>query len=29
MYDKHKLLANGERWETEIAERLSVNAPYR
>ncbi|MBC8445437.1 MAG: NADH-quinone oxidoreductase subunit NuoI [Rhodospirillaceae bacterium] len=29
MYDKQKLLANGERWETEIAERLSADAPYR
>ena len=29
MYDKAKLLANGERWETEIAERLSADAPYR
>ena len=29
MYDKHKLLANGARWETEIAERLSADAPYR
>jgi NADH-quinone oxidoreductase subunit I len=29
LYDKAKLLANGERWETEIAERLAVDAPYR
>ena len=29
LYDKERLLANGERWETEIAERLSANAPYR
>mgnify|MGYP002629217854 FL=1 len=29
MYDKNKLLANGERWEIEIAERLSMDAPYR
>ena len=29
MYDKQKLLANGARWETEIAERLSIDAPYR
>ena len=29
MYDKQKLLDNGERWETEIAERLSADAPYR
>ena len=29
LYDKEKLLANGERWETEIAERLTRDAPYR
>ena len=29
LYDKEKLLANGDRWETEIAERLRMNAPYR
>ena len=29
MYDKEKLLANGDRWENEIAERLAVEAPYR
>lgn len=29
MYDKAKLLANGERWETEISERLRQDAPYR
>jgi NADH-quinone oxidoreductase subunit I len=29
MYDKAKLLANGDRWETEIAERLRADAPYR
>ena len=29
MYDKNKLLANGERWETELAERLRQDAPYR
>ncbi len=28
-YTKEKLLANGERWETEIAERLAADAPYR
>ncbi len=28
-YTKDKLLANGERWETEIAERLAADAPYR
>ena len=29
MYDKTKLLANGDRWETEIAERLRLDSPYR
>jgi NADH-quinone oxidoreductase subunit I len=29
LYDKQKLLDNGERWETELAERLSADAPYR
>ena len=29
MYDKEKLLANGDRWEIEIGERLRINAPYR
>ena len=29
MYDKSKLLANGDRWETELAARLNANAPYR
>ena len=29
IYDKTRLLANGERWETEIAERLAADAPYR
>ena len=29
MYNKDKLLANGERWEAEIAARLSAEAPYR
>ena len=29
LYDKEKLLTNGDRWETEIAERLRVNMPYR
>ena len=29
MYDKEKLLANGDRWETEIAECLAQAAPYR
>ena len=29
LYDKQKLLANGDRWETEIAERLKLDSPYR
>ncbi|WP_135078026.1 NADH-quinone oxidoreductase subunit NuoI [Terasakiella sp. SH-1] len=29
MYDKEKLLANGERWETELAARIRLDAPYR
>ena len=28
-YDKEKLLANGERWEAEIARNLEMDAPYR
>ena len=28
-YDKHKLLANGDRWEREIAHSIRVDAPYR
>ena len=29
MYNKDKLLANGDRWEKEIAENLKKEAPYR
>ena len=29
LYDKDKLLANGDRWDTELAERLRADAPYR
>ena len=29
MYNKDKLLANGERWEREIAQNLALDAPYR
>lgn len=29
LYDKDKLLSNGERWEAEIAERLRLDAPFR
>src|SRR5271154_6974375 len=28
-YNKEKLLANGDRWEAEIASNLSLDAPYR
>jgi NADH-quinone oxidoreductase subunit I len=28
-YDKEKLLANGDRWEVEIAKNLALDAPYR
>jgi len=29
MYDKDKLLANGDRWEVELAARIEADAPYR
>ena len=29
MYDKEKLLSNGDRWEYEISENLKLDAPYR
>ena len=29
MFDKDKLLANGDRWEREIARNLALDAPYR
>ena len=29
LYDKEKLLANGDRWETELAARLEAKEPYR
>ena len=29
LYDKEKLLANGDRWENEIAAMLEADAPYR
>ena len=29
LYDKEKLLANGDRWELEIAANLAADAPYR
>jgi NADH-quinone oxidoreductase subunit I len=29
MYNKDKLLENGDRWEPELARRLELDAPYR
>lgn len=29
LYDKQKLLDNGDRWEPELAARLTADAPYR
>ena len=29
MYDKAKLIANGDRWEPHLAARLNADAPYR
>jgi NADH-quinone oxidoreductase subunit I len=29
MYNKDRLLANGERWEAEIAAKIQLDAPYR
>jgi NADH-quinone oxidoreductase subunit I len=29
MYDKAKLLSNGDRWEAELAARIVADAPYR
>ena len=29
LYNKEKLLTNGERWEREIAANLAADAPYR
>ena len=29
LYDKDQLLANGDRWETELAARIEADAPYR
>ena len=29
MYNKDKLLANGDQWEPELARRLEMDAPYR
>mgnify|MGYP002630747196 CR=1 FL=1 len=29
MYNKEKLLANGDRWEIEIAQNIALDSPYR
>ena len=29
LYNKDRLLANGDRWEPELAKRLELDAPYR
>ncbi|MCY4049756.1 MAG: NADH-quinone oxidoreductase subunit NuoI [Hyphomicrobiales bacterium] len=29
LYDKERLLANGDRWEREIAQNIKLDAPYR
>jgi NADH-quinone oxidoreductase subunit I len=29
LYDKERLLSNGDRWEREIAKNLELDAPYR
>jgi len=29
LYDKEKLLANGDRWEAELARNIEADAPYR
>ena len=29
MYNKEKLLENGDRWESAIAKALEADAPYR
>ena len=29
MYNKEKLLDNGDRWEADLAARLGADAPYR
>ena len=29
LYNKDKLLANGDRWEKELAKRIELDAPYR
>ena len=29
MYNKERLLANGDRWEASLADNLTLDAPYR
>ena len=29
LYDKERLLANGDRWETELAARIEADSAYR
>ena len=29
MYNKEKLLSNGDRWEHEIAQNLKLDSPYK
>ena len=29
LFDKERLLANGDRWEREIAQNIALDAPYR
>ncbi len=29
LYNKEKLLSNGDRWESELSKRLELDAPYR
>ncbi|MCA1972996.1 MAG: NADH-quinone oxidoreductase subunit I, partial [Caenispirillum sp.] len=29
LYDKERLLANGDRWEPTLARRLEMDAPFR
>ena len=29
LYNKERLLANGDRWESELAKRIELDAPYR
>ncbi|RVC62258.1 NADH-quinone oxidoreductase subunit I, partial [Mesorhizobium sp. M4B.F.Ca.ET.088.02.2.1] len=28
-YDKDRLLANGDRWERELARNIALDSPYR